>query len=287
MTLQVLISTMGRDGIERVAAMRLPRIDNVSYLVAWQCAEGGLPDTLARGDVEVSLNPGIGLSQNRNHALDRATGEILLIGDDDLEYRPQALTKIVSLFKDNPQLDVATFRYDGKDDKTYPETETPLGHKLPRGYYVSSIEIAMRRATAGTLRFNENMGLGAWAGSGEESLWLLSARRAGLMCRFIPLTICTHLGPSTGNRTATPASLRGNGMYMAKEYPWTVLPRVVLKAYRLARAGRADFFPAAFHQLAGVAASVGIAHKEGKHPEEGGNALHTIAKGLLWLFHNR
>lgn len=38
--IQVLISILGADGIDRVARMNLPRQEGVSYLVAWQRSEG-------------------------------------------------------------------------------------------------------------------------------------------------------------------------------------------------------------------------------------------------------
>ena len=39
MTLDVLISTCGSNGIERVAQMQLPQVDGVAYIVSWQLTD--------------------------------------------------------------------------------------------------------------------------------------------------------------------------------------------------------------------------------------------------------
>ena len=84
MTLQVLISTCSPEGISRVAAMALPAVEGVEYLVMWQRHEGGeVPETLAeRPDVRVMRSGRIGLSANRNDLLDVATADAVLSAVD-------------------------------------------------------------------------------------------------------------------------------------------------------------------------------------------------------------
>ena len=40
MTLDVMIVTIGADGIKRVAAMNLPEVEEVRYIVSWQMPDG-------------------------------------------------------------------------------------------------------------------------------------------------------------------------------------------------------------------------------------------------------
>ena len=69
MTLEILISTLD-DGINGVAAMLLPKREDIGYLVSWQHSEGkniALPEELRRDDVKICNLAGRGLSRNRNN----------------------------------------------------------------------------------------------------------------------------------------------------------------------------------------------------------------------------
>lgn len=254
MTLEVLISTLGTDGIARVAAMDLPRIEGVSYLIGWQMPDGMIPAALDRRDIKIIRLNNKGLSRNRNYCLDNATGDILLIADDDLKYTSDQLQMVRETFEVNAGIDIATFMYSGDDAKHYPRQECDLSKKLPAGYYVTSFEIAIRRnPRTARLRFNEKMGLGAPVlHAGEEELFLLSARKAGLVCRFFPKEIAHHEGLTTGNRPLTPGVGRASGAYIALAYPFTSLPRILLKSWRLRKNGQSGFFSALWHQIRGL-----------------------------------
>lgn len=250
--IQVLISILGADGIDRVARMNLPRQEGVSYLVAWQRSEGcAVPATLAsREDVRIERNPGIGLSDNRNFALDRATGDILIMADDDVEYDPAAFAEVRKAYERNPGLDMALFRFrnaDGSPAKRYPEAETALGESIPKGYYVSSIEITIRRCgKAGKLRFPLEFGIGApLFGCGEEEIFLHSALRRGCDVRLFPVRLCTHLGATTGSGAISDSRVyRGMGASIAFSQPMLCYLRFPLLAWRGAREGRMQFVKA-------------------------------------------
>lgn len=156
MKLEVLISTLGADGIRRTAAMNLPRMDEVGYLVGWQMPEGEIPEELRRPDIKILTKEERGLSRNRNMLLDNASAEIVLIADDDLTYTPERLREVIRVFEEDASLELATFRYDGADVKSYPAGECELRIPLPKGYYLTSFEMALRRTVGtGSLRFNE------------------------------------------------------------------------------------------------------------------------------------
>lgn len=253
MTLQVLIATHQPQGIERVAAMGLPRVPGVSYVVSWQ-QHGGAPvpaSLTGRGDVEVWRLERGGVSANRNNAIDHATADILLMADDDLVYTSGQLEAVMRTFEDNPGLDYASFRYEG-GGKSYPGAECGLA-ELPRGFYQTTFEVAVRRGAG--LRFNEEFGPGApYLGAAEDEMFLLTARRKGLDCRFFPITVARHPGLTTGNRPVTnPAVTRAYGAFIALSWPLTCLPRIALKAWRLWRGGQSALVPALWHQLCGAA----------------------------------
>ena len=171
--LQVLICTFGKAGIRRIAEASHPRIPGVEYIVSWQLgdSDGSIPASLQRDDFRILLSDTRGLSRNRNIAIDAATATICLIADDDLSYDPDAFRNIIDVFKADPQLDIAAFRYSGGDSKHYPDHEFDL-RRPPKGYYITSFELAFRRKriAASGIRFDLRFGIGAEFPSGEENI---------------------------------------------------------------------------------------------------------------------
>lgn len=230
--------------MSRVGDMRLPQLPNVSYLVSWQGGrrEEAPASCVLRSDVRVVCNQAQGLAANRNAALSAASGDILLIADDDLQYSAEGLLGIIDVFERHPEIQLAAFRYSGPDNKRYPEEETRLRAGLPH-FHVTAFEMAVRRE-ARKWRFDERFGLGApYFGAGEDSVFLLQALREGVEARFFPLTVCHHPGLTTGYRSEmTPAALRASGAFIVMEQGrWRALTRIPLKAWRLWRGRRTPF----------------------------------------------
>ncbi|MCM1522657.1 MAG: glycosyltransferase [Muribaculaceae bacterium] len=256
MTLDVLIATHTPAGIDRVERMNLPRLDGVRYIVSWQShGDAPIPTGLAgRNDVEIHRFGGTGLSRNRNNAIDFSKGDLMLMADDDVVYTPEGLLSVISAFEERPGMEMASFMYEGADRKQYPPAECDLA-RLPKGYYQSAIEIAVsHRGRAGQIRFIPEFGLGSgrWT-VGDDAMFLLTARRMGIIPRFIPRVICRHEGLSTGSRPHTDSkALRGQGACIALEYPVTSLLRIPLKAWREWRAGRTPLLSGLAGMLAGA-----------------------------------
>lgn len=222
MTLQVLICTYGREGLGRVSKMFLPRLDNISYLVSVQNPANeklDYPQSLIRKDISIYETDTRGLGLNRNCSIANGTGDILLLADDDLIYTEKGLKTVVEAFEDNPDIDIAAFRYSGGDEKQYPDSEFDMSYE-PRGYYITSFEIALRRRSIPSyIRFSRYLGAGNDIfGAGEENLFVYRLLKSGLKGRFFPVTIVTHPQLTTGSRIATAASLRGQGNWLRLRY---------------------------------------------------------------------
>lgn len=248
LTLEVLIATCRPDGIARVAAMELPELEGVGYLVSWQQpGEASVPPGLAsRPDVRIVKNEATCLSGNRNAAFEAARGDILLIADDDLLFTAKGLKGVIDAFAARSSMQMVLFRNESSG-KAYPAREVGLGRKLPKGYYVSSVEIALRRECLRDprLRFPEDFGLGARYGCGEEEIFVAAAIRRGLDVRFIPHTVCRHEGESTGSgHSLSKTTMKGFGATIALLHPLSAAFRLPLKALRLAADGKAGFFRA-------------------------------------------
>ncbi|MDO4511001.1 MAG: glycosyltransferase [Bacteroidales bacterium] len=261
MTLQLLICTFN-DGIHRVPELILAPIEGVSYLISWQQAEGftpcELPAAIAdRPDVEVTTLPGRGLSRNRNNCLLHASADVCLICDDDCRYTPEGLRAIVDTFKQHPEAHIITFvAKNSTAYKHYPLTRFNLSKKV-RKFFVSSIEIALRReAVVGKVEFNEYFGLGAELfGAGEEAIFVADALNAGLNCQYFPIQVVEHFGPTTGvSHLADEKVLRANGAILFRNYRATMWLRLPLMAWRVKRTAHVPFAYACKHIGEGIKA---------------------------------
>lgn len=253
MTLEVLICTYGNEGINRVAKMDLPEVDGVKYLVSWQTNEFQLllPDELHRKDLRIYTSTSKGLSNNRNHALKKASGDICLIADDDLSYTTEQLKAVINTFDTNPNIDIALFKYSGDDNKQYPDYEFDL-KKEPKGYYITSFEIAFRRnSIPSTLKFDSRLGVGTSMPAGEEAIFIHQALKEGLICRFFPITITHHPKLTTGSRKPSPGVLQANGVIVAVKYGVLGMLRLPIIAWRLSRQRNAKIFPAVHNLFKG------------------------------------
>lgn len=261
LTLDVAIATHRPDGIRRVAEMRLPEIPGVRYVVSWQDhREAEIPDTLIRNDVRILRYDAAGQSANRNNALEHCTADIVLNSDDDVTFIPEGIRGIVSVFEDNPGLDMASFRSEHGDMSRFPVHSVKLGRKYPKGYHVSGIEIAFRRSSLGSLRFCTELGFASESlHGGEDEMFMYSAVMRGLDCRYFPVTICSHPHESTGFRHGmTPGNLKAQGCVIALMYPRTCALRIPLKAWRLKRGHRSGMFTALRFLAAGALAAPGV-----------------------------
>lgn len=225
MILEVQISTFGKAGIDRVSEMRLPLVDGVRYLVSLQNPDKEtivVPENLRRSDIEIFEHADRGLSHNRNAAIDHSNADIILIADDDLDYTAENLEMVLKTFEDNPQLDFATFRHEGGDHKVFPHEDFEIGAKLPKGYYLTSFELAFRRRSLPSyIRFSPLLGIGAQRfGCGEENVLLYRLVLEGLRGRFFPKLVATHNGVTTGLREASVKALQGQGAWLWIRYGW-------------------------------------------------------------------
>ncbi len=269
MTLDLALATYGPDGISRVAAMVLPPAEGVRYIVSWQAhGDAPIPAELIRPDVEIHRFNLLGQSLNRNNAIEHCTADIILHSDDDLIYTASQFEEIIQVFECNPQIDVATFRSKIHDyDRIYPASVVKLREHLPKYYSVGTIEIAFRRATAGNLRCCPELGLNSpKLHGGEDEMFLMSAIRRGLDCRFFPITICEHPGASTGTKAHfTNENLQASGCVIALTRPWTAILRVPLKAWRVSRKGQASFLRALYRISRGALMAPGVLKRNHKY----------------------
>lgn len=236
--LQVMICTYGNEGLERVAAASHPSVEGVEYLVSYQKDpeehEHDLPKALDRPDFRVLTTLSKGLSVNRNIALFHTSAPLLLISDDDTDYTESGLRAVINAFSEHPEADIIAFRYASTSFKKYYPQKSVSIDSRPKGYYISSIEIAFRRKSVqGKIWFNENFGIGAAFPSGEEDIFLQDCIDAGLKGIYLPVTIARHDGSTTSGRNLMLASRpQTKGAVFLRLYPHQWPLRMLVHALR-------------------------------------------------------
>ena len=192
MTLDVLICTIDQ-GILQVPQIILPPQEGVRWVVSMQYTDEQykklIPAVLTeREDITLTCIEGKGLCRNRNNAFQYASGDILLIADDDCQYTAEALNRIIKTYELNPSADIILFR--SNLEKFFPEQPTLYSKAFQDGYYPSSVEMSLRKGLG--LRFDERFGLGAeLLSAGEESVFLKDAENAQYTIVCIPEQIVT------------------------------------------------------------------------------------------------
>ncbi|MCM1319570.1 MAG: glycosyltransferase [Muribaculaceae bacterium] len=239
--LQVLVCTYGAEGIARFAATNPPEVSGVEYLVSWQLPAGeqaAIPANISsRPDITIRQSDSRGLSHNRNLAMKMATAPFCLIADDDLDYGDGAsFLKIIDTFKSS-KADIICFKSIccGKELKPYP-TRLTYHNEAPKGWYVTSFEIAYRRKSmAGSIPFNENFGIGASTilQAGEEDIWIRDAQLKGAVVMLSPVCICAHDHTTTAERHASEDwFISTHGAVMRHLHPANYPLRLIVHALR-------------------------------------------------------
>lgn len=234
--LDILISTIGTEGIRRIASKCHPKIEGVRYIVSWQQpdCDTHVPAELQREDFIVSVIKSTGLSANRNHAIEIASAPYLLLSDDDVEYSEAYIENILRALRENKEYDIIAFRYDSlNSNRVYPEFSFNLKNP-PKGYFISSIEIALKRESIidSGVRFDTSFGLGAEFPAGEETLFINRLLKKGLKGIYLPVSCCRHDNISTGEKPLTPEYIRAKGALFRRIYPCSWFPRMLAHSIR-------------------------------------------------------
>ncbi len=261
MTIDILICSLNK-GIVRVHEVLRNPMPGVNYIISYQYTDDRYLELVPRSvrersDVRFYQYKGQGLSNNRNHALEHATSDLVLFADDDARLADDAISIIMDTFAQHPKLDVAFFRastYTGKLLKSYPEKEFQFTG-LPEGYSISTIEMVARRTQIqGKIRFDERFGLGTkFLTCREEDVWLTDALRAGLHITYFPLRIIETSTMLKRSMIYVDAGVqRSEGAFTYYLYGNMAYLRCLCFAINCTRRGLAHFLPMLRHLYQGI-----------------------------------
>lgn len=201
--LTILISTLeeGILGLEKAVCIQHPLIQ---YLIVHQTrSASALPSNLIqRSDITVVRSPTRGIAASRNIGLKHCQTPYALIADDDVEFLPEGIAKLLDLIA-SKKPDFALFKIKtpaGQPEyKPYPRDSYPVDRLK---HWVSSIELVVNadKVKKEKLFFDERFGLGTKLGSGEEEIFVTDMIKSGWRGFYFPIYIVIHPFESSGKR---------------------------------------------------------------------------------------
>lgn len=125
-----------------------------------------------------------GVGINRNLALSYASADICLLADDDVRYDDDMADRVVAEFDAHPDADVIVFHLE-TDDPVRPQSKYTKTKKwsICKGMPWGAVRIAFRlnAIKKANVWFTSLFGGGAVFPSGEDSMFLMALRKAGLV----------------------------------------------------------------------------------------------------------
>lgn len=180
-TFEILCATMRQNDFSKLEQMNIR--SNVVF--ANQADRTDYRETQFDGKTAKMITTqtrGVGI--NRNFALAYATGDICLFADDDVVYNDDMEEVVLREFAARPDADVIVFHLTTDSEKrkqrAYPKTRKVSRYFDRRPWATFRVAFRLTSARKANLWFTPMFGGGAPFPSGEDSLWITSAFRAGL-----------------------------------------------------------------------------------------------------------
>ena len=164
-----------------------------------------------------------GVAKSRNAALDRASGEFLLFGDDDMKFIETGIEKALAYFEDHPECSIILAQAVDEEDtlrKSYLSEITPL--KLTNSARAATYEMLVRvdALREKKIRFDEDFGAGATNYLGDEYILIADALQAGLAGVHLPVKLAIHPKDSSGSRWGSEADLSARARVFSRVFGW-------------------------------------------------------------------
>lgn len=204
--IEILISTMNQTSLDFLFPMfPLKHFSNYNILIINQSKTTILLSEFP--SVKVINSSDVGLSKSRNLGIEKATGEILIIADDDVIYQNDFVEKIITAYNKFDKAAIINFRAvkeNGASLKKYPVRSR---HTLNAFEVLnaSSIEMTInkKKINSAGVRFDENFGLGSSFEMGEEAVFLFDLKHKGQKIAFENQVIVKHEGLTSSNKIDT------------------------------------------------------------------------------------
>lgn len=136
--------------------------------------------------------PEKGVGRNRNTALDRSTGDICILADDDQTFFDNYEKEIVKAYKENPKADMILFNVI-RNNINSPQIKKK--HKVNYFNFMryGAVRVSFKRksVTKHGIHFNVHFGGGTEHSAGEDVLFLHDCLKKGLNIIAVDITLAT------------------------------------------------------------------------------------------------
>lgn len=200
--LSLVLATLGRtDEISRLLKSAVVSRDApVEIIVVDQNPDDRLAKALEYGralglDIQqMRIAPRRGLSLARNEGLRIARYSIVAFPDDDCWYESGVCQRVIDKLSDSPSIDGLVARWlDRHDTHDMGQLLNPDQQRRFAGIPVASICLFLRtEAVIAAGGFDENLGVGTWAGSSEETDLVFRLLEKGHSFEFCPDILVRH-----------------------------------------------------------------------------------------------
>ena len=221
MSIQVLLSTMNQLNLDIAKKCNI----QTEAVIVNQCDHDSyVEENKDYGILSMYNSSERGLSKSRNLALDKASAEICILCDDDVQYVNGYEEIVESAFKNIEDADVIVFNIKpinarvGEEEVVFSEIK-----KIPKYKSYGSVHIAFRRERiirAG-IKFNEYFGTGSGVyPMSEDSIFFAELHRKGLNCYTYPACIATvDFKSSSWFKGYDEEYFYGIGAFLSEAYP--------------------------------------------------------------------
>lgn len=164
-----------------------------------------------------------GVAKSRNAALERASGEFLLFGDDDMQFIESGIDEALGYFQAHPECAIILAQAideSGAARKKYENRVTPL--KLTNSARAATYEMLVRvdALKDKKIRFDESFGAGVTNYLGDEFILIADALRAGLTGVHLPVKLAVHPKDSSGSKWGNEADLSARAKVFTRVFGW-------------------------------------------------------------------
>lgn len=200
MRIQTLVAAVDQDVSALAGRMRL----ETDAILVNQCGENAYLEYEHKGfQVKCYSFRERGVGLNRNNALLRADGDVLLFSDEDIVYDPGYAEKVRKEFEEHPEADVLLFNL-----RVTPERATYRNESYGRvrwyncgRYPTYSCAVRRDKVRRANVTFSLLFGGGAPYSNGEDSLFLMDCLRRGLRIYRTPAEIGEEVPRKSGEST--------------------------------------------------------------------------------------
>ena len=230
--LEILLSTMNQNSLSFLSDMfASTNISDIDIVVINQTEKESL---LVSENQRVKFFNSFekGLTKSRNLAIEKASGDICLLADDDVVYLEDFKDIILSAFEKHQDADIITFQMIDDDGKLFRDYQDIVKHNEATVYTANSVVIAFRlQSVKDKLSFNPHFGLGNQFEVADEYIFLRDALKAGLTIYFEPKVILKHPKFSSGRDVASDRLIYGRSALYYKYYGFGAYFRIAKHIY--------------------------------------------------------